>query len=283
MERLPGDCVSALLSKTSPRDVGRLSAASSTFRSAAESEALWEKFLPSNHLDIVARSEAQVKFSTKKELFFGLCNPRLVDNGRKARFLCWSFKLERPTGRISYILSARELSITWSNDPMYWAWISMTESRFQQVVELRTIHWLEIGGRIRIGDLSPSTNYAAYLIMKLSSRAYGLDAMPSETSVQVGDRVLCSELAYLQGSNSRKQGMEMQRKKVNAGDTRVPYQRADGWMEIHLGEFFTAGGHEGTNEEVKASLKEVKGYQLKGGLVVEGIEFRPILLKFKLR
>ncbi|KAK4750930.1 hypothetical protein SAY87_004412 [Trapa incisa] len=279
MERLPGDCVSAVLSKTSPRDVGRLSAASSTFRSAAESEDLWEKFLPSNHLDIVARSEAPVKFSTKKELFFGLCNPRLVDNGRKARFLCWvdvsislyftflrihplffyvkqSFKLERPTGRISYILSARELSITWSNDPMYWAWISMAESR--------------------IGDLSPSTNYAAYLIMKLSSRAYGLDAMPSETSVQVGDRVLCSELAYLQGSNSRKQGMEMQRKKVNAGDTRVPYQRADGWMEIHLGEFFTAGGHEGTNKEVKASLKEVKGYQLKGGLVVEGIEFRPI-------
>ncbi|KAK4778920.1 hypothetical protein SAY86_006448 [Trapa natans] len=279
MERLPGDCVSAILSDTSPRDVGRLSAASSTFRSAAESEAVWEKFLPSNHLDIVARSAAPVKFSTKKELFFGLCNPLLIDNGRK------SFKLEKPTGRISYILPARELSITWSNDPMYWAWTSIAESRFQEVVELRTIHWLEIEGRIRTGDLSPSTNYAAYLIMKVSARAYGLDTMPSETSVQVGDRVLCSELAYLQGPDARKQGIEslfycnrveMLRKKVKAGSTSVPCQREDGWMEIHLGKFFTAGVHGGDDQEVKVSLKEVKGYQLKGGLIVEGIEFRPV-------
>lgn len=171
MERLPEDCISAILSKTSPSDVCRLSAASSTFRSAAESEAVWGKFLPSNHRDIVTRSAAPMKFSTKKELFFSLCDPLLIDNGRKARFRCrvlfffffflllshflnfgiypsllfpcffviQSFKLERPTGRISYVLSARELSITWSNDPMYWAWTSMAESRLVLDIRFRVV------------------------------------------------------------------------------------------------------------------------------------------------
>lgn len=152
------------------------------------------------------------------------------------------------------------------------------------MVELRTIHWLEIQGRIRTKDLSPNAPYAAYLIMKISRRAYGLDVMPSETSIQVGDRVLCTELAYLHGPNVRKQEMmclfycnrtEMLRKQVKEGDVRVPCERQDGWMEIQLGEFFS-GGHGESDEEVKVSLKEVKGYQLKGGLIIEGMEIRPI-------
>ena len=43
-------------------------------------------------------------------------------------------------------------------------------------------------------------------------------------------------------------------------------------MEIELGEFFSGEA----NEEVKMSLMEVKGYQLKGGIIIEGIEVRPI-------
>ena len=35
-------------------------------------------------------------------------------------------------------------------------------------------------------------------------------------------------------------------------------------MEIELGEFFSGEA----NEEVKMSLMEIKGYQLKGGLVI---------------
>ncbi|PKI47308.1 hypothetical protein CRG98_032283 [Punica granatum] len=278
MERLPVGCVSAILSETSPEDVFRLSAVSTTFYSASEWEFIWEKFLPSEYRDVVSRSAEPLKPSTKKELFLRLCDPLLMDQGRK------SFKLEKSTGRVSYVLSARELSITWSSDPIYWAWKSMPESRFQEVVELKTGNWIEIEGKIRTGDLSPNTPYGAYLIMKVMSRAYGLDLMPSETSIGIGNRVACAHLAWLQSPSCQKQemecqiyghGVEMLRKEVEEGEVRVPSERGDGWMEIELGQFFTGGPEEST-KEVKMSLKEVKGYQLKGGLVIEGIEIRPI-------
>ena len=44
-------------------------------------------------------------------------------------------------------------------------------------------------------------------------------------------------------------------------------------MELELGDFFN--GDQGDDEEVKMSLREAKGYHLKGGLIIEGIEVRP--------
>ena len=66
--------------------------------------------------------------------------------------------------------------------------------------------------------------------------------------------------------------IEMLKSRVNEGDGRVPCERGDGWMEIELGDFFN--GNQG-DEEVKMSLREVKGQHLKGGLIIEGIEVRP--------
>ena len=63
----------------------------------------------------------------------------------------------------------------------------------------------------------------------------------------------------------------MLKSRVIEGDNRVLNKREDGWMEIELGEFFNGEG----DEEVKMSLKEIKGHQLKGGLIIEGIEVRP--------
>ncbi|GKD38325.1 F-box protein PP2-B15-like protein, partial [Tanacetum coccineum] len=45
------------------------------------------------------------------------------------------------------------------------------------------------------------------------------------------------------------------------------------WLEIELGEFYNDGSSE---KEVKMSLREVDGVRLKGGLLVEGIEIRPV-------
>ena len=61
------------------------------------------------------------------------------------------------------------------------------------------------------------------------------------------------------------------RQRTVKGEERVPREREDGWLEIELGEFYS----DGSDEEVKVSLKEVKGEHLKGGLIVEGIELRP--------
>lgn len=155
------------------------------------------------------------------------------------------------------------------------------------MAELRTTHWLEINGKIKTEILSPNTTYGAYLIMKIYDRAYGLDPIPSEISVAVGDQICKIGTAYLRrrgDHGKKKQQMEslfytnrseMLRKRSvtdHQGDGRLPNERGDGWMEIELGDFFNG---EASDQEVKMSLMEIKGYQLKGGLVIEGIEVRP--------
>ncbi|XP_075659507.1 F-box protein PP2-B15-like [Castanea sativa] len=275
IDMLPGDCVSKILSFTSPADAFRSSMVSSMFHSAAKSDVVWEMFLPTDYKDVVSRLITHLTFTTKKELFVCLCNPVLVDGGRKI------FKLEKSSGKISYMLSARELSITWSNDPMQWSWKSIPQSRFSEVAELRTTCWLEIHGKISTQILSPNTRYGAYLIMKISNRAYGLDSIPSEVSVKVGNEI-CHDMIYLRHEDRKKQQMECMfyrnrtevlSKRVIEGTEGISNERKDGWMEIELGEFFSGEA----NEEVKMSLMEVKGYQLKGGIIIEGIEVKPIL------
>ncbi|GLT68681.1 hypothetical protein SLA2020_408900 [Shorea laevis] len=255
---LPEDCLSEILSLTSPEDAFRSSLVSTSFRSATESDLVWERFLPSDYREIISRLINPLKFSSKKELFLSLCCPVLIDAGTK------SFKLEKSSGKKSYILSASELSITWGSDPIRWGWISSTaSSRFSKVAVLRTTEWLEIRGKIRMRMLTPNTTYEAYLIMKISNWAYGLDSRPLEMSIEVRGQVF-SRKAFLQ----KHDGME---KEEIEGDWGVLRGREDGWMEIRLGGFFNGED----DEEATMSLREVKGCQLKGGLVIEGIEVRP--------
>ncbi|XVF41833.1 hypothetical protein PTKIN_Ptkin01aG0312100 [Pterospermum kingtungense] len=275
LNMLPESCVAVILSLTSPPDACKSSLVSTTFQSAAESDLVWERFLPSDYHEIVSMACNNFKFSSKKQLYLLLCKPVLLADGKL------SFKLERSTGRKSYILSARELYITQSNDPMLWVWKSMPQSRFSEVAELRTISWLEIHGKIRTKTLSPNTTYGAYLVVQISDHAYGLDSIPSETSVEIGNKTL-KNTAYLRSTDqdSKRQRMEdlfysnrkqMLKSRVGEGENRVLSEREDGWMELELGEFFSGEG----DEVVKMSLKEIKGHQLKGGLVIEGIEVRP--------
>ena len=87
---LPEDCVSKICSLTSPQDACRLSLVSRAFRSAAESDIVWDKFLPSDYFDVLARTLIPLNFSSKKELFNILCNSILLDGGEKVGSNCGS-------------------------------------------------------------------------------------------------------------------------------------------------------------------------------------------------
>ncbi|KAF5737755.1 SKP1 interacting partner 3-related family protein [Tripterygium wilfordii] len=272
---LPEDCVAACLFLTSPSDVCRWSLVSTTFRSACESDVVWERFLPSDYQTILSQSTTPLKYSSKKDLFLCLSNSLLIDGGKK------SFKLDKSSGKISYTLSARDLSITWSSEPMYWSWVAMPESRFAEVAVIIRMSWLEIKAKISTRKLSPNTKYGAYLIFKISDRGYGLNLIPSEISIQVGNDQVHRNTVYLQRiQDGKKQQMEhllygnriqMLKSRVCEGEGRVPSERNDGWLEIELGEFFCGDD----DKEVEMSLMEVKGHHFKGGLIVEGIEIRP--------
>ncbi|KAK2637881.1 hypothetical protein Ddye_025676 [Dipteronia dyeriana] len=246
----------------------------STFRSAMESDIVWERFLPSDYSDMVSRSLTPLNFSSKKQLFQCLCNPLLIDGGKL------SFNLEKSSGKKSYLLSARALSVTWSSDPIYWCWVHMTESRFSEVAVLRTTHWLEMEGKIKTGMLSSNTKYGAYLVIKIRHNAYGLDSEKAELSVKVGDGQAWTGSTYLFGDNPDRKNVEHLRSSSRLievdddDDEQILREREDGWMEIELGEFFN-GDLGDVDQDVKMSFKEVKSYHLKGGLIVEGIEVRP--------
>ena len=112
---------------------------------------------------------------------------------------------------------------------------------------------LKVEGKISTRILSPNTWYRACLIVQVAHhRAYGLDVLPFEVLVEVGD-FRSRGTILLSHSECRK--------------------RNDGWLEMELGEFYNEGFSE---KEVKMSLGEVDGVHLKGGLLVEGIEIRPV-------
>nr|GMD05814.1 F-box protein PP2-B15-like [Ipomoea batatas] len=281
LEMLPEDCLYTILSLTSPLDAFRLSSVSSSLRSAADSDSVWDGFLPPDYKEIVAKSVAAAEFSSKKDLFVRLCNFILIDDGKK------SFALEKSSGLKSYMLSAKELSILYGDASEHWTWKSIPQSRFSEAAELKMICRLEIEGKVKRGILSPNTNYGVYLVMNISDGAFGLDSRPCETSIKVGDRgAAATGIAYLQpagGAEERRPsavyrnggGVEMVKAQgVEGGERRHSRERSDGWMEVEIGEFFNGEEDDG-DEEITMSLSEVKGCHVKGGLIVQGIEIRP--------
>ncbi|KAF5952119.1 hypothetical protein HYC85_010063 [Camellia sinensis] len=139
LDDLPEDCITRILSRTSPQDACNSSLVSTVVNSAASSDLLWEGFLPSDYREILSRLVSPVVFRSKKELFHRLCSQLLIDGGKMTTsILCYSslnciksqaFWLERIRSKKCYMLSARELSITWSTNSLFWCWKPSLQSR----------------------------------------------------------------------------------------------------------------------------------------------------------
>ncbi|KAJ9703189.1 hypothetical protein PVL29_004818 [Vitis rotundifolia] len=91
---MPEGAIVDILKLTTPQDAYRLLAVASVFLSVAESDYLWESFLLPDYLEIVSQSSeplSRCDFSSKKELFFSLCDsPLLIDEGRRVRSTIFS-------------------------------------------------------------------------------------------------------------------------------------------------------------------------------------------------
>ncbi|KAH0994535.1 hypothetical protein GBA52_018399 [Prunus armeniaca] len=303
LQNLPEGCIANVVSLTTPRDACRLSSVSRSFKSASESDAVWDRFIPPETHTILSLQSPSSSVSSspsspsstsnsksKKELYLTLCdNPVLIDQGKM------SFSLEKSSGKKCYMISARALSIVWADTPHYWKWISLPDSRFEEVAELVSVCWLEIRGKIGRRMLSPSTLYKAYLVFKSTAGAYGFDHQPVEVSVgMLGGEEPTRGRVFLdaeRGQNTanhiapgpRRIGLinrrhflgyqSSQPREIN--EAQYPKERDDGWLEIELGEFFCQGGGDGGDGELEMACLEVTGGHWKGGLIVQGIEIRP--------
>ncbi|XP_059439734.1 putative F-box protein PP2-B12 [Corylus avellana] len=286
---LPEECIASVLSFTSPPDACRSLSVSTNFRLAAESDAVWESFLPPQYKSIISRSaeSSALCISSKKELYLRLCDhPLLIDEGRK------SFWLEKRSGKICYMLSPKDLQIVWMGTPRHWTWTSLPDARFPEVAELISVCWLEIRGKINTGMLSPTTLYTAHLVFKATTGSFGFENQPVEVEVGVvgsagghkrsvfldaeRGRRLRHQIVRRRGRRFTRSGILCQpcRPRVKEEDGECPKERGDGWLEMELGEFFN-GGEDDDDGEVEMSVLEVKGGNWKGGLIVQGIEIRP--------
>ncbi|TYH75615.1 hypothetical protein ES332_D04G031500v1 [Gossypium tomentosum] len=260
LNALPQDCIATIISFTSPRDACRLSIVSTIFKLAAESDAVWESFLPSQYQALIPSS---LSFSSKKELYLSLCeNPVLIEGGRK------SFWLEKVSGKKCYMLSPKDLYIEWVNTPTYWRWVSIPEARFEEVSELLSVCWFEIRGKISISRLSPMTLYKAYLVFKVHD-GYGFDYYPVNLSVGLVGTDGSMRTAYLDPEH-----VLTEQQSTPVEDEMFPKARVDGWLEVELGEFFNEGCV--CDGELEMTTIEIDGGNWKGGLIFQGIEIRAV-------
>ena len=82
---LPEGCIANVISFTTPSDACRLACVSTTFRSAADSDVVWDRFLPSDYLSAISDSASSPTSSllSKKELYLRAChNPLLINEGK---------------------------------------------------------------------------------------------------------------------------------------------------------------------------------------------------------
>nr|GME12882.1 F-box protein PP2-B10-like [Ipomoea batatas] len=294
---LPEICIANTLSLTTPKDACRLSLVASNFRSAAQFEAVWERFLPPDYRDLISRAANTgdlLAFTSKKDLYFHLCDhPIIIDCGTK------SFSLDKASAKKCCMLAARSLDIAWGNDTNYWRWISFPGSRFSEVNELLQVWWFEIRGRISTKMLSPDTNYAAYLVFSARQNIYGFESQPVDALIRIIGQDAVTRMVYLDpkralvrprtklgpweldlreaerswrmGQLGHQTGQNANPPPENHGEH--PKGRGDRWMEVELGEIFIRGSEE--EDWVEISLMEVHGGQPKGGIIVQGIEIRP--------
>ncbi|KAK9905316.1 hypothetical protein M0R45_000290 [Rubus argutus] len=250
-QELPEGCKATIISFTSPRDACRLSSVSRNFKSAAESDAVWSKFLPPETYTILSQSSApELAARSKKEIYFTLCdNPVLIHEGRM------SFSLDKRNGKKCFMMSARNLWIICGDTPQYWTW-SSHPNRFDEVAVLLNGCLLHIGGKIDTRLLSPSTLYRTYLVFTFTVEAYGFAHLTVEVTVGLVGTEATTKNVFLHSQELM-------------DDDQYPKQRSDGWWKIELGEVFCEGGEDG---ELEMTCLASEGTQWKRGLIVQGID-----------
>ncbi|KZV46308.1 hypothetical protein F511_19794 [Dorcoceras hygrometricum] len=169
------------------------------------------------------------------------------------------FYVDQRSGKNCYLVGARELQISSVEDSQSWKWTTQPDSsseRLLEVGELQAVLWLDIRCKIPSQILPQRKTYAAHLLFNLAKNCKGLE----------------SAKAVVRFINDEPEKDAEKRARVVHFEPSENL-RDDGWMELELGSFYVG---QGENGEVEARLFEKSWKFLKRGLIVGGIEFRPV-------
>lgn len=104
LQALPEGCIANILSHTTPVDACRLSLLCKPFCSAAESDTVWDRFIPTDFLSIVSTSQSVSSLLTtspsKKSLYLTLSDhPIVVESGTEVTTTLTLFKSSKKKKR----------------------------------------------------------------------------------------------------------------------------------------------------------------------------------------
>ncbi|KAK9747915.1 hypothetical protein RND81_02G022900 [Saponaria officinalis] len=247
---------------------------SKQFLSASKSDTMWGNFVSSACDGVVSRSSSSIpydRFGSKMELFIYLCYvPTLLENKTK------SFTLDKWSGKLCYTLGARALSITEGSHRRHWKWESIEYSRFPECAVMECIAWLEIRGKIHTKLLAPSTTYGVYFVYHIRADpmySSGFEHVPVTVSIsEINEDGLPTN--YYHTPKTRRFYLKVPN--PSKRDVLQPVVRRDGWMEIEMGRLRR---YRVEGEILEMTIKECENGQYKTGLVIHGIEFRPLTRK----
>ncbi|KAK9058890.1 hypothetical protein SSX86_023734 [Deinandra increscens subsp. villosa] len=170
------------------------------------------------------------------------------------------FSLSEVNGTKHLMLSAKAALYNISDLKLYKSKPS-SESRFQEVLELLPQPIFRISCKIKSQMLSQDTEYACYLVFKLSEKCRGLHCPVEVRDILQKNRAV--EIVYFKPPRP-----------WNIHDiTRVANQRKDGWMEVNIWKFNST--HELKNDCIPVNLKLISYGGTISGIIVCGLEFRP--------
>ncbi|KAK1389391.1 Phloem protein 2-6 [Heracleum sosnowskyi] len=292
-DMLPEGCIAEIVSHTTPADACHVALVSTTFHSVADSDPVWNTFLPSDYRQFLSRAVENQPIHhvlrsspSNKDLYLSLSDhPLIIDSASM------SFSLDKWTGKKCFMMAASTLTIVWGDTPRYWRWTSDLESRFGKVIELISVCWFEIHGRISTSLLSGDTAYTTYLVYKPATTISGFEDLPLEISVGIiGEESIKRNVFVDPEGGVQRKNFSIPRRlglfhnfrashpraqvalPLNV-DRQYPRTRKDGWLELELAQYFNK---EGENRDLEISLLEVKGGNWKSGLIIQGIEIRPM-------
>ncbi|MFS7923075.1 putative protein kinase RLK-Pelle-LRR-I-1 family [Helianthus anomalus] len=226
-------------------------------------EIYWKQKLPKDYEDIMKWSKDSVRWENTKDLYYIFCRGFLINYGEE-----W-FSLDKD-GKKCLMLSARA-----ALQEDKWNWMSLAETRFEEVADYCNLRNFGIFCKFRSKLLSPQTTYGTYLVYKLPEGYKNAKPPP----VQVVDKDSHSKEVhniFLRTPQSPFISCNVKNKAFSPSNIPqmkgLPKQRSDGWMEVQVHEFQTRDTIKMISTRLKFSSYDMG---LKG-ITVQCLEFRPV-------
>ncbi|KAJ9536933.1 hypothetical protein OSB04_029666 [Centaurea solstitialis] len=209
-------------------------------------DAYWEKKLPKDYQHYVYMSNNYLHYTTKKELYFLLCDGFLGYSGK-----LW-FSLCKSTGGICSMLPASEILLSQNYDYQSLDTLSLSESKFGEVKKLKGTDEYRFTCKLRSPMFSRRHAYACHLVFKFadnniqldetrkSTICYSLDGDPQTIDFLNFNFLPSMNIPTIKQKNdyglhdSTTKGIDVPDFRTYHAQEGWMQQRDDGWMEIIL-------------------------------------------------